>query len=120
MKSNATLFIELAATVFTGSIILDYVNSSNLISSLLWVASFAILSGIFFFAYLVNGLRAWKWLFPACICAALSEIIFALTFNAINDLWALVFGLAGFVIPAAVAYFNSPRRVNLPAIMQQA
>jgi hypothetical protein len=78
-----------------------------------------IASGIFFFAYLVNGWRAWQWLFPACISAAISEIIFALTFNAINDLWAWVFGFIGIFIPALVAYFNQPRRTNLP-LMQQA
>jgi hypothetical protein len=82
--------------------------------------AFIAASGIFFFAYLVNGLRAWQWLFPACICAAISEIIFALTFNAINDLWAWVFGFAGIIIPTLVAYFNQPRHESLSIAMRQA
>jgi len=118
MKSNAPLFIGLASLVLTASLVLDTINSPGRVSLFLWMTTCIILSGIFFFAYLVNGLCAWKWLFPACICAALSEIIFALTFNAINDIWAWAFGFAGIFIPTLAAYFNQPRRSSI--IMQQA
>lgn len=113
MKSNTILFAGLAAVVITATVILDYINPSNIISSLLWIASCAALSGIFFLAYLVNGRRAWGWFFPACIFAALSEILFILKIDFINDTWAFVFGLLGILIPALVAYRNQPRRANL-------
>jgi hypothetical protein len=119
MKSNTPLFVGLASIVFTAALIWDFVHTPSRMSPFLWMMAFIAVSGIFFFAYLVNEWRAWKWLFPACICAAISEIIFALTFNAVNDLWVWVFGFAGILIPALIAYFTQPRRANLP-IMQQA
>lgn len=118
MKSNAPFFIGLASLVLTASLVLNTINSPGHVSLFLWMTTCIILSGIFFFAYLVNGLRAWRWLFPACIFTALSEIIFALTFNAINDLWAWVFGFAGIFIPTLAVYFTQPRRSTF--IMQQA
>jgi hypothetical protein len=113
MKSNTPLFIGLACVVLAGFSILDYVNPLKFVSSLLWVAAFATLSGLFFFAYLVNGLHAWKWLFPTCIFAALSEIAFIVNVEMINDLWAVVFGLAALIVPLLVGYFiNRPDHVN--------
>ena len=117
MKSNAVLFVGLALAIFIGFAVLDYTNSPNRTSPLLWIVAFAALSGLFFFAYFVNGLRAWKWLFPACIFAALSEIIFIIRVDIINDGLALVFGLTALIIPSLVGYFiNTPHRTN-PSIV---
>ena len=111
MKSNAILFDGLAFVFIAGFAVLDYLISSTFVSALIWVAAFAVLGGIFFFAYFVNGLRALKWLFPACIFTALSEIIFIVSVDTINDLWAL--GLAALAIPALVGYFvDRSRHVN--------
>lgn len=117
MKSNTVLFTALALVILSSSAILDYTNSPSLISPLLWVAVFAALSALFFFAYFVNGIQAWRWLFPACIFAALSEIIFIIRVEAINDLWAPAFGLSALLVPSLVGYYiHSARGVNPPAI----
>jgi hypothetical protein len=113
MKSNNILFTALTLIILSAVAVLDCVNTSNQSSLLLWIVTFAALSALFFFAYLVNGVRAWTWLFPACIFAAISEIAFVISFDIINDLWALVFGLASLVIPSLVGYFiDHPRREN--------
>jgi hypothetical protein len=117
MKSSTSLFVGLTIAVLTVFTILDYFNMAIHISSLLWIIAFATVSAIFFFAYFVNGLRAWKWLFPACIFAALSETVFIFSVDRINDAWALVFGLASLIIPSLVGYFfNRPHHVNMPII----
>ena len=85
MKSNTPLFVGLAIIVLAVFAILDYFKIPFHISSLLWIVAFAADSAVFFFAYLVNGLCAWKWLFPACIFAALSETVLILSVDGIND-----------------------------------
>jgi hypothetical protein len=113
MKSNNILFTALALAILSAAAVLDCVNTSNQTSLLLWIVTFAALSALFFFAYFVNGVRAWTWLFPACIFTALSETAFVIGFDMINDLWALVFGLVSLVIPFLVGYFiDHPRCIN--------
>ena len=117
MKSNAPLFVGLAIIVLAIFSILDYFKTPFHMSSLLWIVAFATDSAIFFFAYLVNGLRAWKWLFPACIFSALSETVLILSADGINNAWALVFMLASLIIPSLVGYYiNRPRRVDLSVL----
>jgi hypothetical protein len=114
MKSNTSLFVGLAIAVLAVFTILDYFNIPFHISSLLWIIAFACVSAVFFFAYLVNGLRVWKWLYPACIFAALSEIVLILNVDRINDAWILVFGLASLITPSLVGYYiNRQQRANL-------
>jgi hypothetical protein len=114
MKSNNILFTTLALVILLAAAVLDYINPSKQLSLLLWIVTFAALSALFFFAYFVNGLQAWTWLYPACIFAALSEIAFVISLDIINDVWALVFGVASLAIPSLVGYFfDRPRRANL-------
>jgi hypothetical protein len=117
MKSNTPLFIGLAIIALAVFAILDYFKTPFHISSLLWIVAFAVDSAVFFFAYLVNGLRAWRWLFPACIFAALSETVLILSVDEISDVWALVFVLASLIIPSLVGYYiNRPHRVDLSVL----
>lgn len=117
MKSNTPLFVGLAIAILAVFTFLDYFDIPFHISSLLWIAAFASVSAVFFIAYLVNGLRAWKWLCPACILAALSDIVLILSVDRINDAWAFVFGLASLIFPSLVGYFiNHPHHVSMPIV----
>jgi hypothetical protein len=117
MKPNSFLFTALALIVLSAFCVLDYAVFSGVLSTLLWIGGFAFLSALFFFAYFVNGVYAWPWLFPACISAALSEIVFINIVGLIDERWAFAFGLASIVFPTLIGYMvNSPRRSKLPAI----
>lgn len=66
-----------AALVLAGVLFLiEQLGYLSNLSAQFWMLAFAGFSLLFFVAYFVNGVRAWGWLFPACILGAISLTIF--------------------------------------------
>jgi hypothetical protein len=111
MKRNTgSLFWGIALILLACAVLaqqMGYVDF-NALSANTWTWVFAGISGLFFLAYLVSGLKNWGFLFPACILAAIAFII-AMTDSGIADTF---FGSLIFIavaIPFIVAFFTNMR-----------
>ncbi len=93
-----------AALILAG--VLFLVRQMGFLSGLtapFWMLVFAGFSLLFFLAYFVNGLRAWGWLFPACILGAISLTIW-MAESRMAGSWVGSLILFSIAIPFIVAF----------------
>jgi hypothetical protein len=74
-----------------------------------WAVIFAVFSGFFFLTYFLQGVRAWGWLFPAVMCAALALII-GLSGTQLGDAISGAPVLLAIAIPFLVAFVLEPKK----------
>lgn len=79
-------------------------------STTTWMLIFAGASLLFFITYFVNGFRAWTWLFPACIFAALSGTLFIVN-SSIPGEWVATLVVGSVAIPFVVAFLLDRSRM---------
>ncbi len=119
MKPNfSSLFWGIALIIAGGFALASEMGYLNGLSSFTWGFIFAAASALFFVAYFVNGIRAWGWLFPACIFAGLSAAIAVSIFPAAQN-WipTLVVGSVAVPFLAAYAIDRSRKWALIPAFI---
>lgn len=74
-----------------------------------WMAVFASLSLLFLVCYLLSGIRAWGWLFPTLIFAAIALMLFLMEAGVSSSLVALPIFIA-IALPFLIVFGFDPRR----------
>jgi hypothetical protein len=110
MKPNfSSLLLGLGLIAVGGFAFANQANHFENLTPQTWISIFAISGALFFAAYFLNGIRAWGWLFPACISLALSGSI-ALSEYSTADAWIPTLMMGSVSIPFFVAYLLGPSR----------
>lgn len=119
MKPNFSLVVWGLALILTGGFALanemDYWRG---FTAQTWGLVFATASALFFVAYFINGIRAWGWLFPACMFAGLSAAVFVSEISTVQR-WipTLVVGSVAAPFVAAFALDRSRKWALIPAFI---
>ncbi len=119
MKPNfSSLFWGLTLIIAGGLALANEMGYLNGLTTFTWGFVFAAASALFFVAYFINGIRAWGWLFPACIFAGLSATVAISTFPAVQN-WIPTLVLGSVAVPffAAYALDRSRKWALIPAFI---
>lgn len=104
MKPNfSSLLSGLVLIVIGGFTFANQMGYLENLTPVTWALIFTIIGALFFIAYLLNGIRAWGWLFPACIFSALAGTV-ALAEYSTADQWIPTLMVGSVSIPFFVAY----------------
>jgi hypothetical protein len=119
MKPNfSSLLSGLALIAIGGLAFANQLGYLERLTPLTWALIFVISSALFFISYLLNGIHAWGWLFPACISAGLAATIATAEYSA-ADSWIPTLMIGSVAIPffAAFALDRSRTWALIPAFI---
>lgn len=103
MKSNKpSLILGLVFITIGGLALASQIGYFDQFSVTTWMVIFAVTSALFFAAYFISGIRAWGWLFPACIFAGLAGAL-ALD-NTPAEEWMPTLVIGSIAIPFVVVF----------------
>jgi hypothetical protein len=104
MKTNISSILGGLILMIIGGFALAYQSGYLTILPITsWALIFAATSAFFFIAYFVNGFRAWGWLFPACIFAAVSGTISIVNLHIPGE-WIPTLMIGSVAVPFIAAY----------------
>jgi hypothetical protein len=104
VKPNfSSLFGGLALILAGGFALANEMGYLRSLTAQTWALVFAAASALFFVTYFVNGIRAWGWLFPACVFAGLSATIMLFRVPAAQD-WLPTLVVGSIAVPFIAAY----------------
>jgi hypothetical protein len=99
----STLMAGIALIAFGILALADQMGYLGNISLQTGMFVFLAASAFFFIIYFADGIRAWGWLFPACIFTALSGVLFIVNTQK-NEMWIPTLILSSVAIPFLAAF----------------